>query len=56
MLELSQKVLLITNNQLIKVTSFVGTNLIVWVHSVHWGINPPSKTPPRLSCQAPPPP
>ena len=22
-------------------------------HSVHWGINPPSKTPPSLSCQLP---
>ena len=24
-------------------------------HSGHWGINSPSKTPPPLSCQAPPP-
>ena len=25
-------------------------------HNVHWGINPSSKTPPRLFCQLPPPP
>ena len=25
-------------------------------HSLHWGINAPLKTPPPLSCQAPPPP
>ena len=24
------------------------------MYSVHWGINLPSKTPPALSCQAPP--
>ena len=24
-------------------------------HSLHWGINAPLKTPPPLSCQAPPP-
>ena len=24
------------------------------LHNGHWGINPPSKTPPPLSCQAPP--
>ena len=29
-------------------------NKVVLIHSVHWGINPPSKLQPPISCQAPP--
>ena len=51
------KKLYVSRMQANKITIFHKMFRQKWAyHSVHWGINPPSKTPPPLSCQAPPPP